>query len=550
VTRTPPTAPRAAQAPNPTVRGGRAGAGRWRRRVRATPVLLAAGALALVGGGCGVSLKSSNHGGTSTLAADSVTALGHLPPRPQGEVEVDGRTQGSLTAAAAAAYEGAGARIVVYNHGEAQGFAELCRGQTDLVASQQPITPVELSVCQAEGVQPVQLEIAANGVVLATGGEVDVGADCLTVAQVKQIFQAGSEIENWSQLGYYDIPLRVVGPQEGRSTFDVFGETALGAEAPTLAGLRGDYQAEPSEGAVRDAVTDGSTGGSGPALHSSALASLAALHRAIGEAPGFIHEASFQVEKGVRDKRSAAAQAHDRANLAHAEANLVTLRDDLPGAERYVNQTGAAAARFQHELGAVGYFSLAYYENHEEQLRAFEIDSGALRPQLNCIFPSPQTVASGSYPLTHRLLVTVSLQDMHRPEVEDFLRFYLGQSQALASGAGMVPLTSEMLGTEVSWVDGHRQPQIVSYAAPAAPVGEGGTQQVATTTTNPASTTTPSVLAPAGGAGDEVSAADTPAGATRSSTTPSSGESSSGEGEATPSGSSSSQSSQPLTAGQ
>jgi ABC-type phosphate transport system substrate-binding protein len=515
------------------------------------PALLAAGVLALAAGGCGVSLQGSSHGpGTSTLAADSVSAIGHLPPRPRGVVEIDGRTLGSLTAAAAADYEGSGARIVVSDRGEAQGFAELCRGQTDLVDSQQPISPAELSVCQADGVQPVQFEFGADGVVLATGGEVDVGADCLTVAQVKQIFQAGSEITNWSQLGYYDIPLRVAGPQEGRGAFGVFGETALSSESPTLATLRGDYEALPSEGAVRNAVTDGVAGATSAQLHSSALASLSALRRAIGQAHGFIHEASFQVAKGVRDRRSAAAQARDSANLARAEANLGTLLGDLPAAERYVGQTTLAATRFQHGLGAIGYFSLAYYEDHEEELRALEIDNGALRPQLNCIFPSAQTVADGAYPLSRKVLLTVSLQDMRRQEVEDFLRFYLGQAQSLASAAGLVPPTAEMLSTEVSWLDGRGQPPIVSYAAPGAAVGGGGPQQQSPTTTASgagASVTTPSALAPAGGAGDEVSPADVPTGGGGGSTTSSSGESSGG-GE-TSSGSTP-QSSQPLVAGQ
>jgi ABC-type phosphate transport system substrate-binding protein len=512
---------------------------------RRLPALLAAGALALAAGGCGVSLHGANHDtGTSTLAADSVSAMGHLPPRPRGKVEIDGRTSGSLTTAAVAAYEGSGARITVSDRGEAQGFAELCRGQTDLVDSQRSISPAQLSVCQAEGVQPVQFKIAADGVVLATGGEVDVGADCLTVAQVKQIFQAGSEITNWSQLGYYDIPLRVSGPQEGRGAFGAFGETALGTEAPTLASLRGDYEALPSEGAVRNAVSSGGAGPTSAQLHSSALASLAALHRAIGEAHGYVHGASFQVTKGIDDRRSASAQARDRANLGHAEANLTGLIGDLPAAERYVHQTTLAAAHFQSGLGAVGYFSLAYYEDHEEQLRAFEIDGGAQRPQLNCIFPSAQTIANGSYPLSRPLLLTVSLQDMHRPEVADFLRFYLAQAQNLANAAGLVPLPTGMLNTEVSWLEGRGQPPIVSYAAPGAAVGGGPQQQSSTEAT---SATTPSTLVPAGGAGDAVSPTDVPAGSTGA--TAGAG-ASSGGGETPPPAGSSSQSSQPLIAGQ
>jgi ABC-type phosphate transport system substrate-binding protein len=500
-----------------------------------------AGVFAGVAGGCGVSLQSTNHSsGTSTLVA-SVSSVGHLPPRPQGEVQVSGGTRGSLTAAAAATYEGSGARVVVSDQGEAQGFSAMCRGRTDIVDSRKPITQAELSVCQAYGVQPVQIEVAADGAVLATGGEVDVGADCLTSAQVKQIFQAGSEIVNWAQLGYYNIPLRAAGPQEGQGAFDLFGETALGIEAPTLASLRGDYEALSSEAAVRNAVTGGGPGATSAQLHNQALASLAALQRAIGEAHGYVGSASFQVAKGARDKRPARTQARDRATLEHAKANLGTLLGDVSAAERYVHQTSLAATRFEKGLGTLGYFSLAYYEAHQDELRPLEIDSGSRRPELNCIFPSAETIGDGSYPLSSQFLLTVSLQDMRRPEVTGFLRFYLAQAQSLAGNAGLVPLPNSMVNTEASWLEGRSQPPIVSYAAPGGAIGSSS--QGAGTSAGTSGT--PNALAPAGGAGAGVSSSDVPTGG--GGAPAGSGEASGGEvGQSgvTP------QSSQPLTAGQ
>jgi ABC-type phosphate transport system substrate-binding protein len=530
----------------PSAQRANAGGGRLARSARLAVVLLAAGVFAGASGGCGVSLHGSDHSAqTGTLVA-SVSGVGHLPPRPQGEVEVAGRTRDSLTAAVAASYEGSGARIVVSDHGEAQGFAAMCRGRTDVVDSRRPISQAELSVCQAYGVQPVQIEVAANGAVLATGGEVDVGADCLTSAQVKQVFQAGSEISNWSQLGYYNVPLRVVGPQEGAGAFDAFGETALSTEAPTLASLRGDYEALGSEAAVRNAVTGGGPGATSAQLHSQATASLAALQRAIGEAHGYVGSASFQVSKGIRDKRSSAAKTHDQANLERAKANLSTLLGNVPAAERYVHQTSLEAARFEKGLGTLGYFSLAYYEDHQNELRPLEIDSGVDRPRLNCIFPSEDTIANGSYPLSSQLLLTVSLQDMRRPPVTGFLRYYLAQAPSLASNAGLVPLPGSIVSTEDSWLEGRTQPPIVSYAAPGAAVGSG-TGTPSTNSAAAASAGTPTALAPAGGEGSSVSSTDAPVGG--ASAVPGGGEASGAAGEgaqptATP------QSSQPLVAGQ
>jgi ABC-type phosphate transport system substrate-binding protein len=232
------------------------------RGVRLLRVLLPA-ALALfaaVSSGCGVSTKGAAGPPAALASATPLASYSHLPPRPVGLVQIDGHTTGTLTAGAVAAYQGLGARISVADNGEAQAFGELCAGRIDVVDSAQPISAAQLSVCERNGVQPVQFEVAADAVVLATRAEADVGTDCLTLGQVRKIFQAGSQITNWSQLGYYNIPLQVVGPAENSSSFNLFDGHVLGSTAPSLADLRGDYQALASEAAVGGAVVHGSLG--------------------------------------------------------------------------------------------------------------------------------------------------------------------------------------------------------------------------------------------------------------------------------------------------
>jgi ABC-type phosphate transport system substrate-binding protein len=156
-------------------------------RARLFP-LLALLAFGGLGSGCGVSLRGAESAGSPAARGAALASLERLPPRPVGIVQIDGRTKGSLTAGVVASYGGAGAHVAVADGGEAKAFSALCHGQLDVVDSAQPISAAQLGACQNNGVQPVQFAVAADAVVLATRSETDVGADCLTLAQIRGFF--------------------------------------------------------------------------------------------------------------------------------------------------------------------------------------------------------------------------------------------------------------------------------------------------------------------------------------------------------------------------
>src|SRR5690606_38315541 len=91
----------------------------------------------------------------------------------------------------------------------------------------------------------------------------------------------------------------------------------------------------------------------------------------------------------------------------------------------------------EHNENALAYFGFAYYHGHRERMRVIPIrqEDGSLS------IPSMETVADGSYqPLSRPLFVYVSDKALERPEVREFMEFYLTEGQALAAEAGFTPL--------------------------------------------------------------------------------------------------------------
>ena len=90
----------------------------------------------------------------------------------------------------------------------------------------------------------------------------------------------------------------------------------------------------------------------------------------------------------------------------------------------------------QHTVNALGYFGFAYYNSHREQMRAVPIDNGR-----EAVLPSSDTVNDGSYrPLSRPLFIYVNEASTTRPEVREFVEFYLTRSALLSQEVGFIGL--------------------------------------------------------------------------------------------------------------
>lgn len=91
----------------------------------------------------------------------------------------------------------------------------------------------------------------------------------------------------------------------------------------------------------------------------------------------------------------------------------------------------------ENNKNALGYFGFAYYTAHKDKLRAVPIDNGKGKQ----VGPSLDAVIDGSYqPLSRPLFIYVRETAAQRPEVAEFIRFYLSEGAALAKEVGYVPL--------------------------------------------------------------------------------------------------------------
>ncbi len=98
------------------------------------------------------------------------------------------------------------------------------------------------------------------------------------------------------------------------------------------------------------------------------------------------------------------------------------------------------------DKNALGYFGFAYYAENQNKLKAVAIDGGK-----GPILPSGKTVEDGSYqPLARPIFIYVSAKAAERPEIKQFVEFYLKNAPKLVKEVKYVPLppNAYVLGLE------------------------------------------------------------------------------------------------------
>lgn len=86
---------------------------------------------------------------------------------------------------------------------------------------------------------------------------------------------------------------------------------------------------------------------------------------------------------------------------------------------------------------ALGYFGYAYYQEHQDKLKAVEIDNGN-----GPVFPSEKTVHDSTYqPLSRPLFIYVNAKTaQENPVLEKFVEFYLQKASSVVAQVGYIPL--------------------------------------------------------------------------------------------------------------
>jgi len=150
-----------------------------------------------------------------------------------GSIEVDGSsTVFPVTEAMAEEYgieTGGSVRVTVGMSGTGGGFRRFCAGETDISNASRPITDAERDLCMQNGVEFMDIPVAIDGLAVSVNPSNDF-VECLTVEELKRIWEPGSTIERWSQVrdGFPDRGLELYGPGTNSGTFDYFTEVIVG----------------------------------------------------------------------------------------------------------------------------------------------------------------------------------------------------------------------------------------------------------------------------------------------------------------------------------
>jgi phosphate transport system substrate-binding protein len=177
--------------------------------------------------------------GTAVVAASATAGVRAL----SGTITADGSsTVGPYTTAAAEGFQmkNKGARVTVGISGTGGGFERFCRNETDLSNASRPLKASEAVKCADAGVKYLAFTVANDGLSLVVNKQ-NTWASCLTVTELKRIWEPGSKINNWKEVrsGFPDVPLKLFGAGTDSGTFDYFTEAINGKAKAS----RSDYLA-------------------------------------------------------------------------------------------------------------------------------------------------------------------------------------------------------------------------------------------------------------------------------------------------------------------
>ncbi|HUP14665.1 MAG TPA: phosphate ABC transporter substrate-binding protein PstS family protein [Acidimicrobiia bacterium] len=237
-------------------------------------------ALALVIAACGTDAETTTTAGaTTTGAGDTPTAgEGGLT----GQIVISGSSTVEPITARVAENFGAlhpEVAISVDGPGTSDGFVLFCNGETDISDASRAIKQEELDTCLANGVEPIEIKVAIDGLSVITS-VANEQVSCLDFGDLYALLGSESTgFNNWADanelaaelnaagLGaanapYPDAPLVVTAPGEESGTFDSFVELVLegtSEERGTDINPRPDYVASPNDNVIIEGISGNET---------------------------------------------------------------------------------------------------------------------------------------------------------------------------------------------------------------------------------------------------------------------------------------------------
>ncbi|MGH9193360.1 MAG: substrate-binding domain-containing protein [Acidimicrobiales bacterium] len=189
-----------------------------------------------------------------------------------GSINISGSsTVEPISSLAAEAFVGEndGVDIAVDGPGTGDGFELFCDGQIDISDASRPIDEEEAAICETNGVEYVELQIAFDGMAVMTSASNGDAPECLSFADLYALIGPEAEgFADWSdaqglatELGstteFPDASLDLTGPGTESGTYDSFIEIALsgiaeerGLPEDQIEATRTDYESNADDNVI------------------------------------------------------------------------------------------------------------------------------------------------------------------------------------------------------------------------------------------------------------------------------------------------------------
>jgi phosphate transport system substrate-binding protein len=280
--------------------------------------------------------------------------------------------------------------------GTTAGFEQFCNGDTDISDASRAIRDTEIETCTANGITPVELLVAIDGLAVITN-PANEALTCLTFADLYAIF--GPEADTF-------LPKKPDGTDEdapGVRTWEHVAQLAAAVGSQTSSWPTGDLSI----------TAPGDESGTYDSFIEITIADLA-------------------------EERAVEERLRTPGDIYVASPNDNVIIDGVSG--------------YPTGIGFVGY---AFAAANPDRVKLVGIDGG----DGNCVEPSPETVSDGTYPIARPLFIYPDQgrldpdSERYNPGVVPYVDFYLSdEGIGLVSAVGYVQIPPETLdATRAAW---------------------------------------------------------------------------------------------------
>ena len=151
-----------------------------------------------------------------------------------GSIKIDGSsTVAPLTGVAAEAFQKISkTQITVGISGTGGGQTRFCKGELDIANASSAYSATQIKQCEDAGIKFTRLTVATDALTVVVSPR-NTWAKCLTVAELKKIWEPGSKVNYWNQVraDFPRVKMPLFGAGTDSGTFEYFTEQINGRPA-------------------------------------------------------------------------------------------------------------------------------------------------------------------------------------------------------------------------------------------------------------------------------------------------------------------------------